>query len=76
MFAVHPYDNPSRIESRFQPLCDYLGRRLGRPVALYLAHSYGDQIRRISHGQVDLAYPAADPTYLILNSYIVAHLLL
>jgi len=61
LFAVHPYDTPSRLESRFRPLCDYLSRRLGRPVDLYLAHSYGDQIRRISHGQVDLAYMGPTP---------------
>ncbi|MCB1852507.1 MAG: phosphate/phosphite/phosphonate ABC transporter substrate-binding protein [Gammaproteobacteria bacterium] len=61
LLAVHPYDTPSRIESRFRPLCDYLGARLGRPVTLYLAHSYGDQIRRISHGQVDLAYMGPTP---------------
>ena len=61
LFAVHPYDTPSRIESRFRPLCDYLGKQLGRPVDLYLAHSYGDQIRRISHGQVDFAYMGPTP---------------
>lgn len=61
LFAVHPYDTPSRLESRFRPLCDYLGARLGRPVALYLAHSYGDQIYRIGHGQVDFAYMGPTP---------------
>ena len=61
LFAVHPYDTPSRLERRFRPLCNYLGRRLGRPVALYLAHSYGDQIRRIANGQVDLAYMGPTP---------------
>lgn len=61
LFAVHPYDTPSRIESRFRLLCDYLGRRLGRHVDLYLAHSYGDQIRRISDGQVDFAYMGPTP---------------
>lgn len=61
LFAVHPYDTPSRLESRFRPLCDYLAVQLGRPVALYLAPSYGDQIRRISQGQVDLAYMGPTP---------------
>jgi phosphonate transport system substrate-binding protein len=56
LFAVHPYDNPSRLLERFQPLCAYLTESLGRPVALYLAHSYNDQVRRITSGQVDLAY--------------------
>lgn len=61
VFAVHPYDTPSRLVSRFQPLCDYLGARLKRPVQLYLAQSYGDEIRRITHGQVDLAYLGPTP---------------
>lgn len=56
LLAVHPYDNPSELVARFQPLADYLSRCLDRPVELYLGHSYGDTIRRISAGQVDLAY--------------------
>lgn len=70
LFAVHPYDTPSRIERRFRPLCDYLGTRLGRPVALYLAHSYGDQIRRISQGQVDLAYMGPTPYLRARDHYL------
>jgi phosphonate transport system substrate-binding protein len=56
LFAVHPYDTPSFLVGRFQPLCDYLALRLGRPVQFYLGHSYGDTVRRLSAGQVDLAY--------------------
>jgi phosphonate transport system substrate-binding protein len=56
LFAVHPYDTPSVLVGRFQPLCDYLALRLGRPVQFYLGHSYADTIRRLSAGQVDLAY--------------------
>lgn len=61
LFAVHPYDTPSRLVARFQPLCDYLGAQLKRPVGLYIAHSYGDQIRRITQGTVDLAYLGPAP---------------
>lgn len=61
LFAVYPYDTPSQLAERFEPLCNYLGTRLGQPVTLYLAHSYGDQIRRISHGQTDLAYLGPTP---------------
>lgn len=61
LFAVYPYDTPSQLAGRFEPLCDYLSARLGQRVALYLAHSYGDQIRRISHGQTDLAYLGPTP---------------
>lgn len=61
LLAIHPYDTPSRILARFQPLCDYLGAEIGRPVRPYIAHSYDDQIRRITGGQVDLAYLGPAP---------------
>lgn len=61
LFAVYPYDTPSQLAGRFEPLCDYLQTRLERPVKLYLAHSYGDQIRSISHGRTDLAYLGPTP---------------
>jgi phosphonate transport system substrate-binding protein len=70
LFAVHPYDTPSRLVDRFQPLCDYLSLRLDRPVALYIAHSYGDQVRRISHGQVDLAYMGPTPYLRARDHYL------
>ncbi|MBK8638268.1 MAG: phosphate/phosphite/phosphonate ABC transporter substrate-binding protein [Chromatiaceae bacterium] len=61
LFAIHPYDTPSRLLARFQPLCDYLGAEIGRPVRPYIAHSYDDQIRLITGGQVDLAYLGPAP---------------
>ncbi len=68
--AVHPYDNPSRLMARFEPLCRYLGRQLGRPVRLYLAHSYGDQIRQIARGRVDLAYMGPTPYLRAHDNYL------
>jgi len=70
LFAVHPYDNPSRLTARFQPLCDYLSRQLRRPVKLLLAHSYGDEIRQIAHGQVDLAYMGPTPYLRAHDNYL------
>jgi phosphonate transport system substrate-binding protein len=70
LFAVYPYDTPSQLAGRFEPLCAYLGTRLGQPVQLYLAHSYGDQIRRISHGQTDLAYLGPTPYLRARDRYL------
>ncbi len=71
LFAVYPYDTPSQLAGRcFEPLCAYLGARLGQPVQLYLAHSYGDQIRRISHGQTDLAYLGPTPYLRARDRYL------
>jgi phosphonate transport system substrate-binding protein len=59
--AVHPFDTPSRLVERFQPLCDYLGEEIGTPVRVHVAISYEDQIRRIADGSVDLAYMGPTP---------------
>jgi len=61
VLAVHPYDTPSRLYRRYQPLCDYLGTQLGKPVRLYIAKSYEDQVRKITNGEVDFAYMGPTP---------------
>ncbi|MFN2337640.1 MAG: phosphate/phosphite/phosphonate ABC transporter substrate-binding protein [Gammaproteobacteria bacterium] len=61
VFAVHPYDTPSRLVSRFQPICDYLGAQLNRPVELYITTSYEDQVRKIAKDEVDIAYMGPSP---------------
>lgn len=69
--AVHPYDTPSRLVVRFTPLCEYLSDRIGRPVRLHLAPSYGSQIRSIAAGEVDFAYMGPAP-YLRLSDHFLA----
>ncbi|UQB43042.1 phosphate/phosphite/phosphonate ABC transporter substrate-binding protein [Thiomicrospira microaerophila] len=56
IFAVPPYEMPSRIQQRFEPLTSYLSEVLDQPVQLYITHSYEDQIKRLALGEVDLAY--------------------
>ncbi|MGM0594541.1 MAG: phosphate/phosphite/phosphonate ABC transporter substrate-binding protein [Pseudomonadota bacterium] len=65
-FSVPPYDTPSRLIERYQPLVNYLSERLGRPVRLNVATSYSEQVRHLVNRSVDLAYMG--PT-----SYIRAH---
>lgn len=69
-FLVHPYDTPSQLITRFQPLCDYLEQRLGQPVKLQLASSYVDQIKRISNGSADLAYIGPTPFLRAQDNYL------
>ncbi|MGE4502294.1 MAG: phosphate/phosphite/phosphonate ABC transporter substrate-binding protein [Thiomicrospira sp.] len=56
VFAVPPYEMPSRIQQRFAPLLSYLSEKLGQPVHLYITTSYEDQIKRLALGEFDLAY--------------------
>jgi len=56
VFAVPPYEMPSRIQQRFTPLLDYLSEKLGQPIRLYITPSYEDQIKRLALGEFDLAY--------------------
>ncbi|MFK5891660.1 MAG: phosphate/phosphite/phosphonate ABC transporter substrate-binding protein [Pseudomonadota bacterium] len=69
-FLVHPYDTPSQLITRFQPLCDYLGRQLGQTVKLELASSYVDQIKRISNGSADFAYMGPTPFLRAQGNYL------
>lgn len=66
LFTVPPYDTPSRLTSRYEPLMKYLSESLERPVRLHVATSYGEQVRQLVEGKVDLAYMG--PT-----SYLRAH---
>ncbi len=70
IFLVHPYDTPSQLISRFQPLCDYLQEQIGQPIKLQLASSYVDQIKRISNGQADLAYMGPTPFLRAQDNYL------
>lgn len=56
VLSVPPYEMPSRIQQRFEPLTAYLSEILGQPVQLYITHSYEDQIKRLALGEVDMAY--------------------
>lgn len=56
VLAVLPYDVPTKIQRHFSPLLKFLSQSLDRPVKLYVATSYEEQILKIVRGQVDLAY--------------------
>lgn len=61
IFAVYPYDTPTRLVEHFQPLVDYIAEKLDRPVEFYIASSYEDHIRRIAGDGADFAYMGPTP---------------
>lgn len=67
--AVHPFETPSLLVERFQPLCDYLAETIGMPIRVHVAISYEDQIRRIAEGSVDLAYMGPTPYLRARDKY-------
>ncbi|WP_157760694.1 PhnD/SsuA/transferrin family substrate-binding protein [Hydrogenovibrio halophilus] len=56
VLAVQPFDLPSSVQQHFAPLQSYLSDVLKRPVKLYIATSYEDQIQKILNNKADLAY--------------------
>ena len=64
--AIHPYDSPSLLVARFQPLVSYLEKALQRPLELRVSSTYEEQIRDIVAGRIDIAYMGPTP-------YIRAH---
>lgn len=61
VFAVHPYDTPSRLYARFRPLTLYLGGALGRVMRLVIATTYDEQIEMVRTGRADFAYIGPTP---------------
>lgn len=56
VLAVPPYEMPSQIQLRFEPLVAYLSQILNQPIHLHITHSYEEQIKRLALGEVDIAY--------------------
>lgn len=61
IFAVPPYEMPSRIEERFKPLIQYLEGTLQRPIQFYIAASYSELIKKVAVDELDLAYMGPTP---------------
>ncbi len=54
-FGMTPVLGFEASEKRFTPLVEHLSRRLGRPVELRVADSYGALIEEMLEGKIDLA---------------------
>jgi len=65
-FGVVPLESPARMHRRFTPLAEYLGRALGRPVELRVAHDFSEAVRDLGEGRTQFAY-------LTPSTYVLAH---
>jgi phosphonate transport system substrate-binding protein len=65
-FGVVPLESPARMHGRFTPLAEYLGRALGRPVELKVAHDFSEAVRDLGEGRTQFAY-------LTPSTYVLAH---
>ncbi len=51
-----PNENPEEVEAQYQPLEDYLGEKLDRPVELFVPTDYSAVVEAMVSGELDLAY--------------------
>jgi len=65
-FGVVPLESPALMHRRFTPLAEYLGRALGRPVELKVAHDFSEAVRDLGEGRTQFAY-------LTPSTYVLAH---
>ena len=54
--GIIPNVAPDRQRAAYQPFAEELGRRLGRPVELFVATSYAGVVVALAAGRVDVAY--------------------
>jgi phosphonate transport system substrate-binding protein len=51
-----PNENPEEVEAQYQPLEDYLNKKLGREVELSVPTTYNAVVEAMVSGELDLAY--------------------
>jgi phosphonate transport system substrate-binding protein len=51
-----PNISPDQQRAKYQPFADYLGRRLGVDVKLFVAADYAGVVAALAGGQIDIAY--------------------
>jgi phosphonate transport system substrate-binding protein len=56
VLGVHPYLAATELRARFEPLADYLGKRLGRSIRVRVAPDYRTHLDAVGRNRVDLAY--------------------
>ncbi|MCK4586987.1 MAG: phosphate/phosphite/phosphonate ABC transporter substrate-binding protein [Gammaproteobacteria bacterium] len=56
ILGVHPYLPPAELEKRFNPLLDYLSKRLDVPMKLVVSKDYESHIENIGNKLFDFAY--------------------
>jgi phosphonate transport system substrate-binding protein len=57
-FGIYPYLTPTQIVEQFTPLKEYIGKTLGRPVAMLSAPDFTTFIERTRKGEYDVIFTA------------------
>jgi len=69
ILGVHPFLPATSLLPKFEPLAEYLGRSLGRPVRVAISRDYEDHIRRVGTGEVDIAYMGPASYVKLVETY-------
>ena len=56
VLGVHPYKSPSILIDKFQPLANYLSKKLSIPVEIRISKDYELHINSINKNEFDIAY--------------------
>ena len=69
VLAVHPYLSAPELHRRFEPLAQYLGQRLGRPVQVRVGSNYEEHISFVGQDAVDIAYLGPAPYVAVVERF-------
>lgn len=67
--GIHPYLPVMELNTRFQPLADYLGKTLDRTVRIRVGRDYADQIHAIGTNGVDIAFMGPAQYVKLVDEY-------
>jgi phosphonate transport system substrate-binding protein len=69
ILGIHPYLPATEIHTRFQPLADYLGKILGKPIAIRVGRDYEDHIHAVGVKTVDIAFMGPAQYIKLVDEY-------
>src|SRR3989344_2974191 len=69
ILAVHPYLPVKEIITRFTPLADYLGKEIGRPVAVRVGRDYEEHIVHVGKDRADIAFMGPSSYLMVVAKY-------
>ena len=69
VLAVHPYLPDAELIEKYQPLADYLSKKVGHPIEVGIGKDYQDHIDSIGQNEVDIAFMGPAPYVLLVERY-------
>ncbi|MBI5041940.1 MAG: phosphate/phosphite/phosphonate ABC transporter substrate-binding protein [Gammaproteobacteria bacterium] len=68
-FGIHPYLPAQELNTRFQPLADYIGKTLGRTVNIRVGRDYEEHINATGANEVDIAFMGPAQYVKLVDAY-------